>query len=123
MADPIGMAEHRDAGVVLDEANQFVAAPGDDQIHEAIQTQQRQALLTCGEQREGIGRHRTGRKTCLQGFHHGLVGAARLTAPFNRAPLPERIARDAICMTASGLASKITPTTPSGTETRSRTNP
>ena len=50
MAHPIGMAQHWNAGVVLDEAHQLVAAPGDDQIHKAIQPQQGQALLTSGEQ-------------------------------------------------------------------------
>ena len=43
--------------------------------------------------------------------------------PLSRAPLPERIAREAICITASGRASKITPSTPSGTVTRSSTSP
>ena len=43
--------------------------------------------------------------------------------PLSRAPLPERIAREAICITASGLASKITPSTPRGTLSRSSTSP
>jgi hypothetical protein len=43
--------------------------------------------------------------------------------PLSRVPLPERIAREAICITASGRASKITPTTPRGTVTRSSTRP
>ena len=43
--------------------------------------------------------------------------------PLSRAPLPERIAREAICITASGRASKITPSTPRGTVTRSSTKP
>ena len=43
--------------------------------------------------------------------------------PLSRAPLPERMASEAICITASGRASKITPTTPSGTLRRSSTSP
>ena len=84
VAHPIGMAQHRNAGVVLDEAHQFVASPGNDQVHEAIETQQGQAFLTGGEQSQGIGRHRTGRQACLQGIHHSLIGAASLTAPFQQ---------------------------------------
>ena len=43
--------------------------------------------------------------------------------PLRRAPFPERIAKEAICIRASGRASKITPTTPRGTDTRSRRRP
>ena len=43
--------------------------------------------------------------------------------PFKMAPLPERIAREAIWIAASGRASKITPTTPRGTVSRSSTRP
>ena len=50
VAEAIGVAQHGNAGVVLDVAHQGVGAPGDDQIHQAVEFQQRQALFPAGEQ-------------------------------------------------------------------------
>ena len=54
MTNAIGMAEHGNSGVVLNEADQRIASPRNDQIHQAIEAQQRQAFLTGGQQGEGI---------------------------------------------------------------------
>ena len=82
MADAIGMAQHWNPGVVLDETDQLIAAARNDQIHQPIEAQQRQALLAGGEQRQGISRHGTAAQPVLQSLHHGLVGTARLAAAF-----------------------------------------
>ena len=53
MADAIGVAQHRDAGVVLDEPHQGVGTPGNDQIHEPVELEQTQAFFAAGQQLEG----------------------------------------------------------------------
>ena len=70
----------------------------------------------CGETAEAAKPERRADRIAVQ-----LRLASR--PPLRMAPLPERIAKDAICITASGRASKITPRTPRGTLNRSSTKP
>ena len=78
MADAIGVAEHRNTGVVLDEAHQLIGAPRNDQIHQAIELEQGQTLLTGGEQGQGLGRHRRTGQAGLQGREDRRAAAAGL---------------------------------------------
>ena len=55
MAYAIGVPQHRNPGVVLNELHQGIGSPGDDQIHQSFQLEQRQALFPTGEQRQDIG--------------------------------------------------------------------
>ena len=84
MADAIGMAEHRNAGVVLDEAHQLVGAAGNDQIHQPVQLQQGQALRPGGEQLQGQGIHRAAGQAPPQGGMDGRAAAAGLAAPLKQ---------------------------------------
>jgi hypothetical protein len=84
VADAIGMAEHRDAGVVLDEAHQGIAAAGDDQVHEAVKLQQRQAFGAAGEQLQGRRIDAAGGEPGLQGAMDGGAAAAGLATPLEQ---------------------------------------
>ena len=84
MTDAVGMAQHRNAGVVLDEAHQLVGAAGNDQIHQAIELQHGQALRSGGEQLQGQRIHRAGRQAPLQGGMDGRAAAAGLAAPLEQ---------------------------------------
>ena len=44
MANTIGMAKDRNSGVVLDETDQLVATPRNNQVHKTIEPEQSQAL-------------------------------------------------------------------------------
>ena len=55
MTDAVRVAQHGNAGVVLNESHQLIAAPRNDQIHQTVQPQQRQAFLTGGQRRQRIG--------------------------------------------------------------------
>ena len=87
MTHPIGMAEHGNTGVVLNEAHQFVAAPGNDQIHQSLKPQQSKAVFTGGEQSEGLGGYRCGDEALLQRCHHRLVGALSFTSTLEDRPV------------------------------------
>ena len=80
VADAIGVAQHRNAGVVLDEAHQLIGAPRNDQVHQAIELEQGQALLPRGEQGQGLGRHRRAGQARLQGRQDCRAAAAGLAA-------------------------------------------
>ena len=80
VADAIGMTQHRNTGVVLDEAHQGIGTSGNDQIHQPIELQQPQAFLPAGEQLQGIGLHRTSGKATAQRCMNGLTAAAGLAA-------------------------------------------
>ena len=80
VTDAIGVAENGDAGVVLDEAHQGVGTARNDQIHQPVEPEQRQALLAAGEQLQRLGGHGTGRQTPLQGGENRGTAAAGLAA-------------------------------------------
>ena len=84
MADSIRVSQHGNAGVVLNEPNQFVAASGNDQINQTIQLQQCQAFLTGRQKGQCIRGDRTGGQPCLDRLHHRFVGASGFTAPFEQ---------------------------------------
>ncbi len=48
VAYAVGMTEHRYLGMLLDEPDQLVGAPGDDQVHELVHVQQAVDLLAGG---------------------------------------------------------------------------
>ena len=80
VANPVGMAQDRDAGVVLDKAHQRIGAAGNDQIHQAVELEQRQAFLAGRQQLQGLGRHRRGCQARPQGGEDGGAAAVGLTA-------------------------------------------
>ena len=80
VADAVGMTKHWNPGVVLDEAHQGIGAPGNDQVHQAVELQQPQAFLPTGEQLEGVGVHRTGGQATAQRCMDGLTAAAGFAA-------------------------------------------
>jgi len=84
MADSIRVSQHGNAGVVLNEPNQFVAASGNDQINQTIQLQQGQAFLTGGQKGQCIRGDRTGGQPRLDGLHHRFIGASGLTPPLEQ---------------------------------------
>ena len=84
MTDAVGMAQHRDAGVVLDEAHQLVGAAGNDQIHQAIELEHGQALGPGGEQLQGLRIHGAGGQAALQGGMNGRTAATGLAAPLEQ---------------------------------------
>ena len=54
VADAIGVAQHRNLGVLLDVSHQGVAASGDDQVNNVIQLQQIVHIFSGGNQADDI---------------------------------------------------------------------
>ena len=80
VANPIGVAQHGDAGVLLDGAHKGVGAAGHNQIHQLIQLEQGHDLLATGEQIQAVGVHGTPGQPLLQGCDNGLARIQRLPA-------------------------------------------
>jgi len=55
MAYAIGMAQHRDLGVLLDEPDELVRSPRDDEVHVLVQGKEPVYLLPGGQQLHGRG--------------------------------------------------------------------
>ena len=80
MADAVGVAQHRNAGVVLDVAHQGIGAARNDQVHQAVQLQHGQALLAAGQHLQAGRGNSTGRQAFLDGGQDRLGAAGRLPA-------------------------------------------
>ncbi len=70
VAHPFVMLQDRDAGVLRHEADQALAAPGDDEVHQFVLLQKFQGGLP-GDARDDLHR-RLGRPGLLQGLLHQL---------------------------------------------------
>ena len=80
VADAVGMAQHRDAGVLLHEADERVRAAGDDQVDVAVERQQLHGLLAGGEQQHGFGLDRGAGQAPVDGVDDRPARPERLPA-------------------------------------------
>jgi hypothetical protein len=83
MADAIGMAQYRYAGMVHDVPDKFVAAPRDDQVDELIQGQHLGYIGAGFEQTQPPG-GQTGRGGRLDRIGQDAIGARGLAAAFEQ---------------------------------------